>query len=73
MLPLLFQNHLATEYGMDVGAGVWSSQASGRACGQAKLLDQIRTHQIIAATSINNDTCSTVADDEENLEQVMAL
>ena len=63
VLPLLFQNHLATEYGMDVGAGVWSSQAS---C-------QIRTHQIIAATSINNDTCSTVADDEENLEQVMAL
>ena len=30
------------------------------ACGQAKLLDQIRTHQIIAATSINNDTCSMV-------------
>jgi hypothetical protein len=43
------------------------------ACGQAKLLDQIRTHQIVAATSINNDTSSTVADDEENLEQVMAL
>ena len=63
VLPLLFQNHLATEYGMDVGAGVWSSQAS----------DQIRTHQIIAATSINNDTCLMVVDDEENLEQVMVL
>jgi hypothetical protein len=44
-----------------------------RACGQAKLLDQIRTHRIIAATSINNNTCSTVADDKENMEQVMAL
>ena len=63
VLPLLYLNHLATEYGMDVGAGVWSSQ----------VLDQIRTHQIIAATSINNDTYSMVADDEENLEQVMAL
>ena len=63
VLPLLYLNHLATEYGMDVGV----------ACGQAKLLDQIRTHQIVAATSINNDTCSTIADDEENLEQVMAL
>ena len=63
VLPLLYLNHLATEYGMDVGVGV----------GQAKLLDQIRTHQIIAATSINNDTRSTVIDDEENLKQVMAL
>ena len=63
VLPLLYQNHLATKYGMDEGVAVWSSQ----------LLDQIRTHQIVAATSINNDMCSTVADDEENLEQVMAL
>jgi hypothetical protein len=42
-------------------------------CGQAKLLDQIRTHQIVAAPSINNHTCSTVLDDEENLEQAVAL
>ena len=63
VLPLLYQNHLATEYGMDMGAGLCSSQ----------LLDQFRTHQIIVATSINNGTCSTVADDEENLEQVIAL
>ena len=30
-------------------------------------------NQIVVATSVNNDTCATVADDEENLEQVMAL
>ena len=42
-------------------------------CGQAKLLDQIRTHQVVAATSINDHTCTTVADDEENLKQIMAL
>ena len=63
VLPLLYQNHLATKYGMDEGVAVWSSQ----------LLDQIRTHQIVAATSVNNDTCATVADDKENLEQVMVL
>jgi hypothetical protein len=44
-----------------VWMGVW-------ACGQAKLLDQICTHQVIAATSINDDTCSSIVDNEENLE-----
>ena len=43
------------------------------ACGQSKLVDHIRTHQVIAAPSINDDTCSAVLDDEENLEQVMSL
>jgi hypothetical protein len=46
--------------------GVW-------ACGQAKLLDQIFTHQIIAATSINDDACLSIVDNEENLEQIVAL
>ena len=46
--------------------GVW-------AFGQAKLLDQIWTHQIIVTTSINDDKRSPVVDDEENLEQIVAL
>jgi hypothetical protein len=36
-------------------------------CGQAKLLDQLRTYQIIATISINNDSHTSVVDDEENL------
>jgi hypothetical protein len=36
-------------------------------CGQAKLLDQLRTYQIIATTSINNESHTLVVDDEENL------
>ncbi len=43
------------------------------ACGQTKLLDQIITHQIVAAISINDHTCTTFVDDEENLKQIMAL
>jgi hypothetical protein len=42
-------------------------------CGQAKLLDQIWTHQIIAASTINNNTCTPILDGEESLEQIMAL
>jgi hypothetical protein len=42
-------------------------------CGQAKLLDQIGTHQVVAASSINNHTRASVLDDEESLEQVVAL
>jgi len=42
-------------------------------CGQAKILDQIQTHQIIETTSINDDTCTTIVDDKENVEQIMAL
>ena len=34
---------------------------------QAKLLDQLRTYQIVAATSVNNDSHTSVVDDEENL------
>jgi hypothetical protein len=45
----------------------------GCGCGQVKLLNQIRTHQIVAAPSINNYMCSMVLDDKETLEQVVAL
>jgi hypothetical protein len=45
---------------------VWAS-------GQAKLLDQIRTHQVIAATGVNDNTCSPIVDDEESLEQIVVL
>jgi hypothetical protein len=43
------------------------------ACGQAKLLDQIRTHQVIAATGVNDNARSPIVDDEESLEQIVAL
>jgi hypothetical protein len=43
------------------------------ACGQAKLLDQIRTHQVIAATEVNDNVHSSIVDDEESLEQNVAL
>src|SRR5581483_9333378 len=42
-------------------------------CGQAKLLDQVGTHQVVAATRINNNARSSIVDDEESLEQVVAL
>src|SRR5581483_684381 len=42
-------------------------------CGQAKLLDQVGTHQVVAATRINNNVRSSIVDDEESLEQVVAL
>jgi hypothetical protein len=37
-------------------------------CGQAKLLDQLRTYQIIATTPINNDSHTSVVDDEKKSE-----
>jgi hypothetical protein len=43
------------------------------ACGQAKLLDQIRTHQVVAAIGVNDSTRSPIVDDEESLEQIVAL
>jgi hypothetical protein len=43
------------------------------ACGQAKLLDQIRTHQVVAATKVNDNTCSPIVDDQESLEQIVPL
>ena len=42
-------------------------------CGQAKLLDQIGTHQIVATSAINNNTCTPILDGEESLEQIMVL
>jgi hypothetical protein len=41
--------------------------------GQAKLLDQIRTNQIVAAPTINYCTNMTILDDEEHVEQIMVL
>jgi hypothetical protein len=46
-----------------VGVGVWSSQ----------LLDKISTHQVVTASSIDDDTCLAVLHDEENLKQVMTM
>jgi hypothetical protein len=45
---------------------VWASS-------QPKLLDQIRTHQVIAATGVNDNMCSPIVDDEESLEQIVVL
>jgi hypothetical protein len=43
------------------------------ACAQAKLLDQIRTHQVITAIGVNDNARSLIVDDEESLEQIVAL
>jgi hypothetical protein len=49
---------------------VWMSVST---CRQANLCHKISTHQIVAATSIDDGTNTTIFDDEENLEQVMSL
>jgi hypothetical protein len=36
------------------------------------LLDQIRTHQVVAATRVNNNVQSSIIDYEESLEQIVA-
>jgi hypothetical protein len=41
--------------------------------GQAKLLDQVRTNQVVAASSINDDSRTAIFNHEYNLEQIMAL
>jgi hypothetical protein len=42
-------------------------------CGQANLLDQIRTNQVVAANGVNHNARSLIVDDEESLEQIVAL
>jgi hypothetical protein len=42
-------------------------------CGQAKLLDHLNVHQVVAATTINDGMYTTVLDDEEHVEEVVAL
>jgi hypothetical protein len=37
-------------------------------CGQDKLLDQIRTHQVVAATGVNDNMRLPIVDDKESLE-----
>jgi hypothetical protein len=49
---------------------VWMSVSM---CHQANLCHKISTHQIVAATSIDDGTNVAIFDDEENLEQVMSL
>jgi hypothetical protein len=44
-----------------------------RSHGQVKILDQLSAHQVVAASPINDHSCSAVFNDEENLKQIMAL
>jgi hypothetical protein len=43
------------------------------ACGQAKLLDQLKTHQVVGTPTVDDDTCTPVVDDEEGVKQAVAL
>jgi hypothetical protein len=49
---------------------VWMSVST---CHQANLCHKISTHQIVAATSIDDGMNAAIFDDEENLEHVMLL
>jgi hypothetical protein len=42
-------------------------------CGQAKLLNHLNVHQVVAATTINDGMYTTILDDEEHVEEVVAL
>jgi hypothetical protein len=42
-------------------------------CGQAKLLDHLNIHQVVAATTINDGMYMAVLDDKEHVEEVVAL
>jgi hypothetical protein len=42
-------------------------------CGQAKLLDRLNVHQVVAATIVNDGMYTAVLDDEEHVEEVVAL
>jgi hypothetical protein len=42
-------------------------------CRQDNFCHKISTHQIVAATSIDDRTNAAIFDDKENLEQVMSL
>jgi hypothetical protein len=41
--------------------------------GQVQLLDQLNSHQVVAASLINDHSCSAVFNDKENLKQIMVL
>jgi hypothetical protein len=42
-------------------------------CGQAKLLDHLNVHQVVAATTVNDGMYMAVLDDEEHVEEVVPL
>jgi hypothetical protein len=42
-------------------------------CGQAKPLDYLNIHQIVAATSINDCMYTAVLDDKKHIEKVVTL
>jgi hypothetical protein len=44
-----------------------------RSRGQVKLLDELSTHQAVAASPVNDHSCSAVFNDEEILKQIMVL
>jgi hypothetical protein len=43
------------------------------ACGQAKLLDQLRTYQVVGTPTLEDDTCTPIVDYEESVKHVVAL
>jgi hypothetical protein len=49
---------------------VWMSM---KACRSANLCHEICTHQVVAPSSINDGAYMAVLDDEENLEEIVAL
>jgi hypothetical protein len=44
-----------------------------RTCGQAKLLNQIWTNQVVATPTINYSADTVILDDEKYIEQIIAL
>jgi hypothetical protein len=42
-------------------------------CGQAKLLDHLNVHQVVATTTVNDGMYTVVLDDDEHVEEVVAL
>jgi hypothetical protein len=42
-------------------------------CGHAKILGHLNVHHVVAATTVNDGMYTTVLDDEEHVEEVVAL
>jgi hypothetical protein len=42
-------------------------------CGQAKLIDHLNVHQVVAATTVNDGMYTAALDNEEHVEEVVAL
>ena len=42
-------------------------------CTQSKLLDSIRTHQVVAAPAVDDGKKATLLDDEEGVEEIVSL